>query len=139
MHEAKLHRAKCLRLQGSENSFPTARSTPPSFSDAREAWKRAFSMIFRRPESSKRFFDDMSTSGGFGASIFEHFRRQKASERTFSNIFRRLEGSERAFSNIFDVWRLRSEDFRGFSRRAGPAPPPKSQRRQGVTSISLYR
>ena len=35
---------------------------------------------------------------GFGASIFEHFRR--------------LEASERAFSMIFDVWGLRSEDFR---------------------------
>ena len=37
-------------------------------------------------------------SGGFGASIFEHFRRQVASER--------------AFSSIFDVRWLRSEHFR---------------------------
>ena len=138
MHEAKLHRAKCLRLQGSENSCPTARSKPSSFFDAREAWKPAFLLIFRRPESSKaseRAFSDIldvrrlrSTSGGFGASIFEHFRR--------------LEASERPFSSIFDIWRLRSEDSRGFSRRAGcrlggpscqvPNPP-------GRTAIFLYR
>ena len=46
-------------------------------------------------------FDDFSTSGGLGASIFEHFRRQEASKP--------------AFSSIFDARRLRSEVFRGFS------------------------
>ena len=106
MHEAKLHRAKYLRLQRSENSFPTARSA--SFFDAMEAWKRTFSMLLRRPESSKRVFSMI-------------FRRQEASERACSSIFRRQEASERSYSSIFDVWRLRSEHFRAFSTSGGSA------------------
>ena len=78
--------------------------------------------IFEHFPTSRGFgasiFEHFSTSGGFGASIFEHFRRQEASER--------------AFSGIFDVWSRRSEDFRGFSRRAAPAPVPKSPRREAA-------
>ena len=73
--------------------------------------------IFEHFPTSRGFgasiFEHFSTSGGFGASIFEHFRRQEASER--------------AFSSIFDVWSRRSEDFRGFSRRAAPLRAPSSK------------
>ena len=91
MHEAKLHRAKCLRVRGFENLFRLA------------ARRRGI----------------LSWQCGFGASMFEHFRRQEASERAFSSISRRQEASERAFSSIFDVRRLRSEHFRAFSTSGG--------------------
>ena len=120
---------------GLRNSFSNSFSI--SFSIIRSApWKhfstpRGFgASIFEHFSTSRGFgasiFERFSTSGGFGASIFEHFRR--------------LEASERAFSSIFDVWRLRSEDFRGFSRRAAPAPPAKSPRRQSANrSLRNFR
>ena len=90
-------------------SFSIIRSAPWLRSEhfrRQEASERAFSSIFRRQEASERAFPSI-------------FRRQEASERAFSNVFRRLEASERAFSSIFDVWRLRSEHFRAFSKSGG--------------------
>ena len=113
---------------GLRNSFSNSFSI--SFSIIRSApWKH-----FSTPRGfGASIVEHFSTSRGFGASIYEHF-----STSIFEH-FRRLEASERAFSSIFDVWRLRSEDSRGFSRRAAPVPRAKSLRRKAVTAIFLDR
>ena len=78
-----------------------------------------FEIFFDYPLGAGEHFRAFSTSGGFGASVFEHFSTPGGFGASNLEDFRRLEASERAFSSILDVWRLRSEDFRGFSRRAG--------------------
>ena len=105
MPEAKRLRAKCLRVRGFEiilrllfrlparrrgfganisSTFRRQQASERSFSiifRRLEASKRAFSSTFRREEASERAF---STSGGFGAIIFDDFRRLEAPQRGFS-------------------------------------------------------
>ena len=157
MHEAKLHRAKRLRVRGFEThvrlparrrgilfeQFSTSGSLEATDFRALSTsgdLEGAFSIISRGQEAPQRRFRSI-------------YRRPEAPQRRFSSIFRRPEGgfssifgvrrlrSEHliAFSMILSVQRLRGEDFRGFSRRAAPAPPPKSPRRQRVTSNLLHR
>ena len=82
-----------------------------------------FELSFDYPLGAGEHFRAFSTSGGFGASMFEHFSTPGGFGASNLEDFRRLEASERAFSSILDVWTLRSEDFRGFSRRAGEPRP----------------
>ena len=100
-------------FRNSSSTFSTARSTPWLRSEHFRASSTSGGFrasILHHFSRSRRFGvsipEHFSTSGGFGASIFEHLRR--------------LEASERAFSSIVNVRRLRSEDFRDFSRRAAP-------------------
>ena len=88
-------------------SFSIIRSAPwaserafSSIFRRQEASERAFSSISRRQEASERAFSSIfdvrrlrsehfrafSTSGGFGATIFVHFRRLEAPERGFSRF-----------------------------------------------------
>ena len=111
MHEEKRLRAKCLRVRGFEIVlrllFPTTPSTPwlrsePfraifDFSRLRSDHFRSFFDVWRlRSEHFRALFDvrrhrsqhfrAFSTSGSFGASIFDDFRRLEAPRRGFSRF-----------------------------------------------------
>ena len=72
MHEAKRHGAKRLRVRG----FATQFRCPLNAIE-----------LFRSSRLRGEHFRALSTSDSFGASIFEPFRREEASERGFSRFF----------------------------------------------------
>ena len=101
--------------------------------------KLFFELFFDYPLGAGELFRAFSTSGGFGASMFAHFSTPGGFGANDLEDFRRLEASERAFSSILDVWRLRSEHFRGFSRRAAShlrESPPELPR---TVTQTLYK
>ena len=139
MHEAKRHRAKCSRVRGFKPLFRLSARRRGILSGQCGFGASRFKHL-RREEASARSFRAFSTSGGFEARIFKLFPMSGGFGASILEHVRCLEVSERAFSEYFDVWRLRSEVFEGFSTRAGrPArQTPKSHpSRQRVIAKSL--